>query len=100
MISKVGAAPDFHRPVAIGIGDALDLQQRSGEFRSWWSRHDVSDAPDGHKTMAHPRLGPLEFDYVSLQVPASRDQKLVLYTCTPPTAARLSELLAAEPIRS
>jgi transcriptional regulator with XRE-family HTH domain len=74
-----------------------DLQQLSGEFRSWWSRHDVSDAPDGHKLMAHPKLGSLEFDYVSLQVPASRDQKLVLYTCTPQTAATLSELLSGEP---
>jgi transcriptional regulator with XRE-family HTH domain len=77
-----------------GFGELIeDLKKISSEFRLWWSRHDVKTIPDGHKSMAHPALGHLDFEYVSLQVPSNHDQKVVIYTCTPETASNLTKLL-------
>ena len=72
----------------------VDLREISDEFRSWWPRHDVRSIPDGHKSLHHPTLGNLEFEHVTLQVPANVDQKVVIYTCSPETATRLSGLLS------
>jgi len=71
-----------------------DLQGVSGEFREWWSRHDVRTVPDGPKRLVHPTFGSLEFEHVTLHVPGAPDQKLVLYTCTPEAAAVLSAALS------
>ncbi len=71
-----------------------DLKEISSEFRLWWSSHDVKNVPEGHKIMAHPTLGQLEFEYVSLRVPTNHDQKVVIYTCSPETAIKLNGLLS------
>jgi transcriptional regulator with XRE-family HTH domain len=77
-----------------GFGELIeDLKKISSEFRLWWSHHDVKTIPDGHKSMAHPTLGHLNFEYVSLQVPSNLDQKVVIYTCTLETASKLTKLL-------
>jgi transcriptional regulator with XRE-family HTH domain len=77
-----------------GFGELIeDLKKFSKEFRLWWSHHDVKTIPDGHKSMAHPALGHLEFEYVSLQVPLNHDQKVIIYTCSPETASKLTKLL-------
>jgi hypothetical protein len=70
-----------------------DLKLNSELFRLWWSRHDVRGIPDGQKQMNHPMYGTLEFEHITLQVPADPDQKLVLYTCSPETANKLISLL-------
>lgn len=71
-----------------------DLKKESDEFRLWWSRHDVKNIPEGHKSMTHPVLGNLEFEHVTLQVPGNIDQKVVIYTCSSETAIRLSSVLS------
>jgi transcriptional regulator with XRE-family HTH domain len=77
-----------------GFGELIeDLKKISSEFRLWWSRHDVKTIPDGHKSMAHPTLGHLEFEYVNLQVQSNHDQKVVIYTCSPETSSKLTKLL-------
>lgn len=70
-----------------------DLQQASSHFRLWWPRHDVRGNLDRHKEVDHPTLGRLEFDHVTLQVPANPDLKLFLYAAAPATAAKLAGLL-------
>ncbi|MEX1028854.1 MAG: helix-turn-helix transcriptional regulator [Paenibacillaceae bacterium] len=80
-----------------GFGELIeDLKKTSNEFRLWWSLHDVKSIPDGHKSMAHPLLGKLEFEYVSLQVPLNHDQKMVIYTCSSETASKLTKLLSEQ----
>jgi hypothetical protein len=72
-----------------GFGELIeDLKNISNEFRLWWSHHDVKTIPDGHKSMTHPALGHLDFEYVSLQV------QVVIYTCSPETASNLTKLLS------
>lgn len=66
-----------------------DLMEISDEFRSWWSSHDVKSIPDGYKSMNHPTLGSLDFEHITLQVPANAEQKVVIYTCSQETAAKL-----------
>ncbi|HZR44506.1 MAG TPA: helix-turn-helix transcriptional regulator [Ktedonobacteraceae bacterium] len=70
-----------------------DLQQASEQFRLWWSQHDVSSVPDCHKEMKHPTLGHLEFEMVTLQVPTHPDQKMLIYTASSATVAKLERLL-------
>ncbi len=71
-----------------------DLMEISEEFRSAWASHDVTSIADGHKRMnQHPFLGVLEFEYVTLQVPTNSDQKVVIYSCSPETAAEIGTRL-------
>jgi transcriptional regulator with XRE-family HTH domain len=72
-----------------------DLNQTSDFFRLWWAKHDVKGIPDGQKLMNHPSYGSLEFEHVTLQVPADPDQKLILYTCSPETAIKLASILSS-----
>ncbi|QGR00189.1 XRE family transcriptional regulator [Paenibacillus psychroresistens] len=72
-----------------------DLNQSSEVFRLGWAKHDVKGIPDGHKSMNHPELGNLEFEHVTLQMPADPDQKMILYTCSPDTAIKLTTLLSS-----
>jgi transcriptional regulator with XRE-family HTH domain len=71
-----------------------DLKQNSEEFHLWWSRHDVKTIPDGHKLMDHQKLGVLEFEHVTLEVPADADQKVIIYTCSSETSSKLMQLLS------
>ncbi|MHB1629108.1 MAG: helix-turn-helix transcriptional regulator [Bacilli bacterium] len=71
-----------------------DLKEISENFRSAWASHDVTTIADGHKRMnPHPKFGVLEFEHVTLQVPTNADQKVVIYTCLPETAAKIEEML-------
>lgn len=72
------------------------LQQESALFRLWWSRYELDRVGtlDGRKVMKHPRLGYLEFDYVTLLVPTHPDLKLILYVSSPATLSKLTEHLA------
>ncbi|CAG7615096.1 helix-turn-helix transcriptional regulator [Paenibacillus allorhizosphaerae] len=72
-----------------------DLHQSSEQFRFWWPQHDVNGISDGHKMMDHHILGILEFDHVTLEVPTDADQKVIIYTCSPDTSAKLTKLLSA-----
>jgi transcriptional regulator with XRE-family HTH domain len=58
-----------------------DLQRESAHVRQWWPRHDVTAiGGSGSKKLRHPRLGPLDYAHVVLQVADNPDQTLVTYS--------------------
>ena len=67
-----------------------ELQRDSEHVRDWWPRHDVAPiGGSGPKRLRHPRLGPIEYFHVVLQVADHPDQTLVTYSAaTPPDSGR------------
>ena len=67
-----------------------ELQRDSEHIRDWWPRHDVAAiGGSGSKKLRHPRLGPVEYSHVVLQVADHPDHTLVTYsTATPPGSGR------------
>jgi transcriptional regulator with XRE-family HTH domain len=62
-----------------------ELQRDSEHVRDWWPRHDVTAIGSGSKKLRHPRLGPVEYSHVVLQVADQPDQTLITYSpATPP----------------
>ena len=58
-----------------------ELQRDSEHVRDWWPRHDVvAIGGSGSKKLRHPRLGPVEYSHVVLQVADHPDQTLVTYS--------------------
>jgi transcriptional regulator with XRE-family HTH domain len=58
-----------------------ELQRDSEHVRDWWPRHDVTAiGGSGAKKLRHPRLGPVEYSHVVLQVADQPDQTLVTYS--------------------
>ena len=80
------------------------LSQISPEFRELWARHDVLNLSEGHKTMYHPAVGDLYFDFLWLQAIDSRDLRLLVHTPrsgtdTAEKIARLLTLAAEESLQ-
>ena len=69
-----------------------ELQRDSEHVRDWWPRHDVAAMGSGSKKLRHPRLGPVEYSHVVLQVADQPDQTLVTYS---PVASPGNEVAAA-----
>ena len=65
--------PDFGALIA-------ELQRDSEHVRDWWPRHDVTAVGSGSKKLRHPRLGPVDYSHVVLQVADNPDQTLVTYS--------------------
>ncbi|HEY0937423.1 MAG TPA: helix-turn-helix transcriptional regulator [Trebonia sp.] len=65
--------PDFEALIA-------RLSRESEHMRDWWPRHDVRTVGSGSKKLLHPRLGPVDYTHVVLQVADSPDQTLVTYS--------------------
>ncbi len=66
--------PDFGALIA-------RLQRESPQVRDWWPRHDVTSlGAHGTKKLLHPRLGPIEYTHVVLEV---ADSAQTLVTCSP-----------------
>ena len=62
-----------------------ELQRDSEHVRDWWPRHDVAAiGGNGSKKLRHPRLGPVEYSHVVLQVADQPDQTLVTYSPATP----------------
>jgi transcriptional regulator with XRE-family HTH domain len=57
-----------------------ELQRDSEHMRDWWPRHDVAAIGSGSKKLRHPRLGPLDYSHVVLQVADHPDQNLITYS--------------------
>jgi transcriptional regulator with XRE-family HTH domain len=57
-----------------------ELHRDSEHVRDWWPRHDVTALGSGTKKLRHPRLGPVEYAHVVLQVADHPDQTLVTYS--------------------
>lgn len=63
-----------------------ELAVRSDEFRKLWARGDVGEKSVGVVRLNHRLVGPLEFDYHVLTVPARPDRSLLTYLPRPGTA--------------
>jgi transcriptional regulator with XRE-family HTH domain len=58
-----------------------ELHRDSEHVRGWWPRHDViAIGGSGSKKLHHPRLGPLEYTHVVLQVADHPEQTLITYS--------------------
>ncbi len=80
------------------IGDAwfehflTDLQQKSPEFRTWWSQHNVQAACDFYqeKELNHPQVGRLLLSSTVLIVPVDPPLHMVTFTpCSQETVTKL-----------
>jgi hypothetical protein len=56
------------------------LRRDSEQARDWWPRHDVQAVGSGTKKLRHPRLGPVEYAHVVLQVADDPEQTIVTYS--------------------
>jgi transcriptional regulator with XRE-family HTH domain len=65
--------PDFTALIA-------ELRRDSDHVRDWWPRHDVTGMGNGSKKLLHPRLGPVEYSHVVLQIADDPSQTLVTYS--------------------
>jgi transcriptional regulator with XRE-family HTH domain len=66
-----------------------ELRRDSEHVRDWWPRHDVTAiGGSGSKKLRHPRLGPVKYSHVVLQVADQPDQTLVSYSPVDRAATR------------
>jgi transcriptional regulator with XRE-family HTH domain len=65
--------PDFGALIA-------ELRHDSEHVRAWWPRHDVTAVGSGSKKLRHPRLGPIDYSHVVLQIADNPEQTLVTYS--------------------
>ena len=70
-----------------------EFMQMSRWFREIWPLHDVQVVTDRRKRRYDPRIGEMEFEHMTLQPPANPDLKIVIYSASTDTAARLQRLL-------
>ncbi len=75
-----------------------ELSRISPEFRQLWDRHDVLNVSEGRKTMHHPLVGELCFDFLWLQAVDSSDLRLLIHTHrnNSGTTEKIEQLLARE----
>lgn len=70
-----------------------ELMQSSPLFREIWPLHDVQVMTARHKRRYDPRIGEMEFEHVTLQPPTQPDLKIMIYTASADTAARLQRVI-------
>ncbi|WP_163879623.1 helix-turn-helix transcriptional regulator [Paenibacillus favisporus] len=70
-----------------------EFMQNSPLFRELWPLHDVQAVTDRHKQRYDPRIGEMEFEHVTLQSSANPDVKIMIYTASTDTAARLQRIM-------
>jgi transcriptional regulator with XRE-family HTH domain len=77
-----------------------ELSRISPEFRELWARHDLRGVPEGRKSIHHPLVGELAFDFRLLQMADSEHLRLMMYTpqSHSGTAEKIERLLAASQI--
>ncbi|MEP7284404.1 MAG: helix-turn-helix transcriptional regulator [Chloroflexota bacterium] len=74
-----------------------ELSEISPEFRDLWARPDVLNVLDGRKSVDHPRVGELDFEFLLLQRVNFPDLRLLVYTPrSKETADKIAQLLALE----
>ncbi|WP_145023497.1 helix-turn-helix transcriptional regulator [Paenibacillus sp. Y412MC10] len=71
-----------------------EFMQNSPLFRELWPLHDVQAVTDRHKQRYDPRIGEMEFEHVTLQSSANPDVKIMIYTASTDTAARLQRIMS------
>lgn len=74
-----------------------ELSRISPEFREGWARHDLQGMPEGRKSIHHPLVGELAFDFRLLQTTDAGHLRLMMYTpqSHSGTAEKIERLLAA-----
>lgn len=77
-----------------------EFMQTSRLFREIWPLHDVQVATDRRKRSYDPRIGEMEFEHVILQPPTRPDLKIMIYTASTDTAARLRSLIRTRSLAS
>ncbi|MBL0885930.1 helix-turn-helix domain-containing protein [Myceligenerans indicum] len=65
-----------------------ELSLASGEFREWWSDHQVHQRSHGVKKLCHPIVGELTVSFETLTLPTDSDQSLYIYTTAAGSASR------------
>jgi transcriptional regulator with XRE-family HTH domain len=84
MLGRFRLAAARH-PADPGFQDLIAaLRRDSAEVRDWWPRHDVAAVGSGSKKLCHPRLGPVDYTHVVLQVADQPEQTLVSYALAQP----------------
>lgn len=75
-----------------------DLHQVSADFRALWSYQDVQNVSEGRKTLRHPVVGELAFDFVWLKTADAEDLRLLIHTprSGTDTADKIARLLRGE----
>ncbi|MFB5763830.1 helix-turn-helix transcriptional regulator [Paenibacillus medicaginis] len=83
-----------HFPNDPGFKELIEeFMQTSQLFRESWPMHDVQVVTDCHKRWYDPHIGEMEFEHVTLQPPTNPDLKIMIYTASTDTAARLQSLI-------
>jgi transcriptional regulator with XRE-family HTH domain len=80
MLGRFRLAAAGHRDDQDFTALIAELQRDSEHVRDWWPRHDVIAVGSGSKKLRHPRLGPVSYSHVVLQVADNPDQTLVTYS--------------------
>ncbi|MDR1482867.1 MAG: helix-turn-helix transcriptional regulator [Synergistaceae bacterium] len=57
-----------------------DLKNESSEFNLWWPMHNVKMEEERFKTVIHPILGQLKFEYTSYLVSNNSNLKMTVFT--------------------
>jgi transcriptional regulator with XRE-family HTH domain len=57
-----------------------ELSRISPEFQELWAHHDLRDVPERRKSMHHPQVGELTFDFRWFRTTDSEHLRLVIYT--------------------
>jgi transcriptional regulator with XRE-family HTH domain len=74
-----------------------ELSKISPEFRELWPLHDVIRVSEGHKTMRHPYVGELRFDFLWLQMVDAGELRMLIHTPhNAQTRQAIERLLARE----
>jgi transcriptional regulator with XRE-family HTH domain len=75
-----------------------ELSHSSPKFRELWARHEMLNVPEGRKSIHHPHVGDLAFEFLLFQTVASSDLRLLIHTPRPNsgTADKIERLLAFE----
>ena len=75
-----------------------ELSRISPAFRELWARHDVLNGAEGWKSIPHPLVGELTFDFFLLQAVDPCDLRLLIYSprSNSGTTEKIERLLACE----
>ncbi|MFC4810136.1 helix-turn-helix transcriptional regulator [Paenibacillus sp. GCM10023250] len=73
-----------------------EFSQNSPLFCELWPLHNVQIVTDRHKQRFDPRIGEMEFEHVALQPLGNPDHKIMLFSASKETAARLERALNAD----
>jgi transcriptional regulator with XRE-family HTH domain len=69
------------------------LQEHCPQFCQWWEQQNIDDTPNGLRILAHPTLGDLAFEHITLKVPFSSDLRIKVCSMQEDACARLEQAL-------